>query len=374
LKYKYWGTAADGTRQVFTYVELMTDEMIEEYINDELIDARPNPLGEIPVAYCPNQVVASSPWGLSDVQDIIPLNREYNEKATEISDIINYYAAPVTVITGAKASGLERGPNKVWAVPSKDAKIENLELNLNFAGPLGYMELIKQAMHEITGVPVSALGQMQPISNTSGTALTVQYQPLMLKHERKQTIYSGMFEHVNALIVKHSFLFRPETCAYNPLVATVPPKPNQYEELNPLDPASFRTYVDWPSPMPMDVLVKINEIQAKMAMGLESKLGALRELGTQFPEQKMREIFEELLEDTKQQGALTLVQNQISAFTMAATGMTPDGQPLMGTDAEGKPTPMAPPVNPEVAQELMMRAYAEEPPERVDFASDDTKT
>ena len=65
LKYKFWGTASDGTRQVMTYVELMTEDTIEEYINDELIDARPNPLGEIPIAYTPNIAVASSARGAS---------------------------------------------------------------------------------------------------------------------------------------------------------------------------------------------------------------------------------------------------------------------------------------------------------------------
>src|SRR5580765_3986931 len=82
LKYKFFGTASDGTRQVMTYVELMTEDMIEEYINDEMIDQRPNPLGEIPVAFTPNFYVASSPGGLGDANDIISLNREYNEKAT----------------------------------------------------------------------------------------------------------------------------------------------------------------------------------------------------------------------------------------------------------------------------------------------------
>ena len=67
--------------------------------------------------------MASSPWGLADITDIVALNREYNEKATEISDIINYHAPPVTVIIGAKASNLEKGPRKVWAIGSKDAKI-----------------------------------------------------------------------------------------------------------------------------------------------------------------------------------------------------------------------------------------------------------
>ena len=106
LKYRFWGTAATGTREVFTYVEIITDETIEEYVNDQLIDQRPNPLGLIPVVHIANTPVPATPWGLADIQDILPLNREYNEKATDISDIINYHTAPVTVITGAKAANL----------------------------------------------------------------------------------------------------------------------------------------------------------------------------------------------------------------------------------------------------------------------------
>lgn len=372
LKYKFWGTAFDGTRQVMTYVELMTEDMIEEYINDELIDQRPNVIGEIPVAFCANFPVASSPWGLGDITDIVSLNREYNEKATEISDIINYHSAPVTVIIGAKASNLEKGPRKTWAIGNKDAKIQNLELETNFAGPLGYMELLKQAMHELTGVPVQALGQLQPISNTSGVAVALQYQPLMLKHLRKTVQYTPLLTHINSLIMKHAFLFAPELTVYNPITSGVLLKPDQYSQLNPSDPISFKSYADWPSPMPMDTLIKINEAQAKMAMGLESKRGALRDLGIQFPDQKIREIFEEMLEDAKEQGALNLVSQQIAAFTMAATGMTPDGQPMMQSDAEGNPVPMTPPVDPELAQELMGLAYQVNPPERSVFDSDQT--
>ena len=98
----------EGTRQVFTYTEIITDDVIEEYINDEMIDQRANPLGTIPVVFIPNIPVSGSPWGLSDAQDIIAINRQYNEIATDIADIVNYHAAPVTVIVGAKASQLEK--------------------------------------------------------------------------------------------------------------------------------------------------------------------------------------------------------------------------------------------------------------------------
>ena len=31
LKYRFWGTSLEGTRQVFTYTEILTDDIIEEY-------------------------------------------------------------------------------------------------------------------------------------------------------------------------------------------------------------------------------------------------------------------------------------------------------------------------------------------------------
>jgi hypothetical protein len=111
-----------------------------------------------------------------------------------------------------------------------------------------------------------------------------------------------------------------------------------------------------------------------MAMGLESKRGALRDLGVQFPDQKMQEIFEEIVEDAKEQGALGLIQAQIAQFTMQATGMTPDGQPIVlpgQVDENGQSMGPAPMVDPVLAQEIMNRAYAPVPPETVDFEAGD---
>jgi hypothetical protein len=71
------------------------------------------------------------------------------------------------------------------------------------------------------------------------------------------------------------------------------------------------------------VLVKLNEIQAKMSLGLESKKGALRDLDEEFPDEKMRELFEELVEDAKEQGALDLMRSQIASSIMMLTGVMP---------------------------------------------------
>jgi len=337
LKYRFWGTAPEGTRQVYTYTEILTDEFIEEYVNDELIDQRPNPLGAIPVVHIPNIRVSGSPWGLADISDIIGLNREYNEKSAEISDIINYHAAPVTIITGAKASNLEKGPKKVWSLPAKEAQVFNLEGGTAAVGPaMEYLESIKRAMHEMTGVPESALGQMQPISNTSGVALAIQYQPMMQRYNTKRMTYTLGFCKINEFVLRTLFTFSPETLAYDPTTEGIL-QDEQPPVLDPADPLVYQSDVHWPPPLPVDNLIKLNEIQAKMALGLESKRGALADLGAEFPDEKIQEIFEELVQDAKEQGALDMIKTQLQSVILNVTGIMPGegGGPVDSQDDSG---------------------------------------
>lgn len=320
----YWtgNTSPEGTRQVYTFTEILTDDLIEQYVNDELVDQYPNTLGRIPIVHIPNSSISSSPWGQSDIWDIIALNRELNEKMTDVSDIINYHAAPVTIITGAKASQLERGPKKVWAGLPKDAQVFNLESRGEMAGALEYIQFLKRTMHEITGVPENALGQTQPISNTSGVALAIQYQPIMNRYHMKRIHFTKGLEVINELIIRTAVVFMPEWLMYNPAIAEAP-EPDQATQLDPADPLTYRTEIHWPDPLPVDVLIKLNEVQAKMAIGLESKKGALRILGEEFPNEKMAEIFEELRDDMLDQGALDMLRAQINQAVMMATGMIP---------------------------------------------------
>ncbi|WP_019629562.1 phage portal protein [Actinomadura atramentaria] len=371
LKYRFWGTTLEGTRQVFTYTEILTDDRIEEYVNDELIDSRPNPLGQVPIVHIPNIPVAGSPWGLSDIHDIIPLNREYNEKATNISDIINYHASPVTIITGAKASNLEKGPKKVWGGLPKDANVFNLEGGTNaLPHALAYLDMLKRSMHEMTGVPESALGQMQPISNTSGVALSIQYQPMIQKMDLKRLQYTVGLRRINELALRTLFLHEPETLAYNPESDGLLTE-GQALVIDPNDPAVYDVKCVWSAPLPVDVLVKLNEIQAKLALGLESKVGALRDLGSEFPDEKMAEINDELIDEAKKQGAVDLVRVQVQQAIAAITGVmpTPDGgaEPVMGPPPAGEGESPQPQTNPmmgldsaevqNLAPELLTQAY-----------------
>ena len=380
LKYRFWGTSLEGTRQVYTYTEILTDDMIEEYINDELIDSRPNPLGIIPVVHIPNVRVSGSPWGLSDCHDIIVLNRNYNEVSTDIADIINYHAAPVTVIVGAKTNQLEKGPKKVWGGLPKDAQVFNLEGGgQGLQGAIQYLDILKRSMHEMVGVPETALGQMQPISNTSGVALSIQYQPLMNKWFQKTVQYGEGLERINELVLLTLAVKEPEALQWDPTNG-VELKDTQLPQLDPADPISFRSIAYFPPPLPLDKLIALNEIQSKMTMGLESKEGALRTLGEEFPEAKLAEIRRELMDDAKADGALNLLKAQITQAINDATGMlvSPDGTAVpnpeqTGVDEMGNPLPPPPPtpaqqMNLEEVQQietnLLTQAYGTKIPQR----------
>ena len=375
LKYRFWGTSVEGTRQVYTYTEILTDDRIEEYINDELIDSRPNPIGVVPIIHIPNVRVSGSPWGLSDCHDIIILNRNYNEVATDIADIINYHAAPVTVITGAKAAGLEKGPKKVWGGLPKDAQVFNLEGGgQGLVGAMEYLKIIKTAMHEMVGVPETALGQVQPISNTSGVALSIQYQPLMNRYQQKLVQYGEGIRRINELVLLTLAFKEPEIFTYNPDI-NGPIKPQQLPQLNLLDPLTYESIIHFPPPLPLDKLIVLNEIQQKMNMQLESREGALRQLGEEFPDEKLEEIRAELIADAKSDGALNLIKQQINSAITSLTGMMPDGTLPPGAapgDGTG-PGPMGQPgvITPfeeqtlaQMQSELVTKAYGTKLPQR----------
>lgn len=331
LKYRFFGTTLEGTRSVFTYVELITAEAVEEYINDELISSHANTLGEIPIVHIPNTLASSSPWGMPDIADILSLNRQYNETATQLADTISYHSSPTTVIVGAKASQLEAGANKVWAGLPKDAQVYNLEMSSDAPLAQAFLDRLKQAMHEMTGVPVTALGQQQAVSNTSGVALQIQYQPMMQRFQQKALLYGKGYAKVNEYALKTLALKEPEVFAYDPSIAP-PLKEGQLPILDRRDPTSYLTHAKFHSPLPIDKLIKLNEIMSMMQLGLESKRGALKELGVDNPDEKLAELLAELVQDAKEQGSLDLIraeiQDVISFLTFsgaAAAGGVPGG-------------------------------------------------
>jgi hypothetical protein len=198
-----------------------------------------------------------------------------------------------------------------------------------------------------------------PVSNTSGVALAIMFQPLMNRYHQKIIQYAHGLERVNELILISLAVKEPESMAANPGTRFAPLKEGQVEVLDLNDPISFRSYVHFPPPLPLDKLIALNEVQTMLSLGLESKEGALRSLGEEFPDEKLMEIRQELIDDAKADGALNLVKGQIQQEIAQLTGMLPgpDGappQPMQGP--EGQPMPGNPGAASPILDEAQMFA------------------
>jgi hypothetical protein len=179
-----------------------TPNFIQVYNGKDLISNVENPYGVIPIVHFKNLSLSGRHFGLSDLDDIIPLNVELNLKSSDVSEIIDYHSAPITAIFGAKISQLEKGANKVWGGLPKDAKIENIELNGDLAAANSYRDNIKTTMHEVGGIPEFAFGGGKIPRVQSGVSLQIEFLPLVDVVNQKRSLTAESLKRVNRLILK----------------------------------------------------------------------------------------------------------------------------------------------------------------------------
>lgn len=259
------------------YKQIWTNEEVA-VIDDGTEEKFVNRYGVIPFAHIRNLSVAGRNEGRSDIEDIIPLNTELNTKESDISEIIDYHAAPVTLVYGAKIGNLEKGANKVWGGLAKDAKVENLELKSDLGASTSYVKDLKLAMCEVGGIPETVLGGAQAISNTSGVALEYINLPLVEKTRLKRHNTEAGFEYLNKLILLVSVL---EGLIRKP--SNVPSRD------------FFHTEVSIPDTLPKDALLELQQLQQELKMGVESRRNAMKRLG----KENIDELIAEIDEDAK---------------------------------------------------------------------------
>lgn len=267
------------------YKQVWTKDQCVIYDGDSEPETILNRYKALPFVQIKNLAVAGRNEGRGDLEDIIPLNTEYNMKESNVSEIIDYHAAPVTVVYGAKIGNLEKGANKMWGGLSKDARVENLELRSDLGASSNYISSLKLAMCEVGGVPETVLGGAQAISNTSGVALQYINLPLIEKTRIKRMSTEDGLERLNKLILLVSM--------FEGLVS----KPDDVPTRD-----FFWNEVTIPDTLPKDMLLELQQIQQEMSMGLESRRNAMRRVGKENIEELIKEIDEDRKEHPEAYG------------------------------------------------------------------------
>lgn len=255
------------------YKQIWTRSKIEEYEGNQLLRTYNNNYNIIPFTQIKNYPVAGRTEGVGDLEDIIPLNVELNMKKSDISEIIDYHSAPITVVYGAKINNLEKGANKLWGGLPKDAKIENLQLKGDLVASVSYVKGLKETMSEIGGVPAGAMGGEQAISNTSGIALQYVNMPLIERTRiKRMTTREGLElvnKHIIHIALAEGLISKPESISNRDF---------------------YHTEVTIPDTLPKDKLIELQLIEQEMKLGLEDRKGAMKRLNKEDIEAKLAEI------------------------------------------------------------------------------------
>lgn len=289
------------------YKEVWTREEIVVYEGKEEVDRMINPYGVIPFVQIKNFPVAGRTYGVGDLDDVIPLNVELNTKRSDVSEVIDYHSAPITLVYGAKIGNLEKGANKVWGGLPKDAKVENLQLQGDLTASAGYTSEVKTSMCEIGGIPETVLGGASAISNTSGVALQYMNLPLIERTRVKRLASQHGLALINKMILH---------IALNENLITIPSNISKKD--------FFDIEISLPDTLPKDELIELQQIEVEMKLGLECRHGAMERTGKEDIINKIHEIDKEREEHPELFNPMlqqTIMQSQLNSGM--TNGQTP---------------------------------------------------
>jgi hypothetical protein len=250
-------------------VEVWTDHDFELYLDNALLEAKPNPYGFIPFVIFPNLREPKKFWGVSDLPQIIESQRELNRAMSQLSRILELSGNPIAVLENVEESeDIAVKPGAVWNVP-EDAKAYLLDLlqgggvNLH----INYIETIYRTLHDLSESPRSAFGGMG--RDMSGVAMEMDLQPLLQKVRRKRIIRTAVYNRRNEMILHLLKKYRGEEFGAN------------------------RLRVVWGQVLPRDMERKVSSEQVMVQTGMHSRRTAMDEIGVRDPDYEFKRWMEE---------------------------------------------------------------------------------
>jgi hypothetical protein len=252
-----------------TIVELWTDGEFELYLDDALIEKKPNPYGFIPFIIYTNLREPKKFWGISDLSQIMESQRELNRAMSQLSRILELSGNPIAVLENVEeAEDIAVKPGAVWTIP-EDAKAYLLDL-LQGGGVrlhIDYINLLYRTLHDIAESPRAAFGGTE--RDLSGVALEIELNPLLQKVRRKRLIRTAIYNRRNRMILKLLEKYRGESFGDN------------------------RLRVMWSPVLPQDLARLISNEQTMVQSGIHSRRGAMEGVGIQDPEGEFKRWLEE---------------------------------------------------------------------------------
>jgi hypothetical protein len=252
-----------------TVIEVWTDREFELWIDDLLLERKPNPYGFIPFIIYPNIREPKKFWGISDIPPLVEPARELNRALSQLSLILELSGNPIAVLENIEnAQDIAVRPGAVWEIPER-ARAYLLDL-LHGGGVklhVDYIDLLYRTLHDLSESPRTAFGDNQ--RGLSGVALEMELHPLLQKVKRKRLIRTAVYRRRNELILRI------------------------LEKMTGDDFGRYRSRVIWGPVLPQDRGRLVRDEEIMVNSGIHSRRTAMAELGVENPDAELERCLEE---------------------------------------------------------------------------------
>ncbi|MDP9379478.1 MAG: phage portal protein [Chloroflexota bacterium] len=264
-----WGVRVPGGGGEVAITEEWTAAALTILVDDRPVSTVPNVLGEPPYVVFPNVRKPHSPWGESDLVDIMEPARELNSRMSMLAHILEVSGNPIAVLENVDAGdGIRVAPGELWELPERSrAYLLDMLSGGGVRLHIEYIDLLYRCLHDLAETPRTAFGDSGRV--ISGAALEVEMEPLVQKVSRKCAIWTGVIQQRNELMLR------------------------LIERSRGLDLSPYRTLVHWPSLLPEDRSQLVRDEVALVGAGVHSRRRAMDALGEDAPEEEWARVLEE---------------------------------------------------------------------------------
>ena len=257
------------TKKSATVTELWTDKEFTLYLDNDILETKPNPYGFIPFVIFPNVRRPKHFWGTSDIPSLKQAQRELNRALSQLSRILEVSGNPIAVLEGVdSAEEIKVAPGQVWAIPEESkAYLLDLLAGGGIRLHVDYIDMIYRCLHDISEAPRAAYGGIE--RELSGVALEVELQSLLQKVRRKRTIRTAAYiRRCQMVLALHKQFAKQDLTGVN-------------------------LRIIWGTVLPQDRARLAQNEQLLVQSGVHSRRTAMDELGIRDPEAELSRWLEE---------------------------------------------------------------------------------
>jgi hypothetical protein len=199
------GQASSNTmRRMVELMDCWTDEIHMLMVGTQVVDFENHGFGFVPIEHVPNIIHPTEPFGISDIEDLLDPQVEYNERSSDMSEVISQTAFPY--IFGRNLDPVEVQSGTLNLIDIGDEGELQPDPRGGQAGRLeNELARRKSSMFEISGLNENIFGG-SGVRAVTGRALSVLMQSVNNRIKGRQNRWTialqDLFENIFLLIEK----------------------------------------------------------------------------------------------------------------------------------------------------------------------------